>query len=389
MMAIEPGLAATVARLTGRHGAQFYLDIHPIFDENWTGISTVAGALAEVLLRTAPDHTRFFIRHEAVAAEAVRDAVARSSGLYLARDFANGDACDGPLPIARDRIGIGLFPSVKTARGLFDHECSIVHDATTLLTPQYHTLANINHHMASIIQDIGSNSVTACVSQATASDVAMYLPVSPEQLVVAYNGITWPDEQLFAARNAIGGVKVEPYLVILGTREPRKNIALVTSLIETYPDVLDRFRFVFTGKLGWLEEEQQISPVIRRRIEQGRVLFTGYLSNREKAVLLLGAEATIYPSFFEGFGLPILESLAVGTPCLASFTTSMSEVGGDLCRYFDPYSVMDLHAAVLSLQTRRDKGNPEFLRRCQHHVDQFTWDRAADTMLRAIESRLP
>jgi len=140
---------------------------------------------------------------------------------------------------------------------------------------------------------------------------------------------------------------IEPYFLILGTREPRKNVAQVLELIARYPDLLDRHRFVFAGKLGWLANQQEMPEVLGAATQAGKILFTGFVTEYEKYKLLLGAQATIYPSVFEGFGLPVLESLSVGTPCVASFSSSIPEAGGAFCHYFDPLSVTDLHRALM------------------------------------------
>jgi glycosyltransferase involved in cell wall biosynthesis len=99
----------------------------------------------------------------------------------------------------------------------------------------------------------------------------------------------------------------------------------------------------------------------------------------------MGAEAMIFPSLFEGFGLPVIESLSVGTPCIASCSSSIPEVGGEFCTYFDPHSVLDLHRAIGEFKRQRPKRNQAFRTACIESVARFSWTRSALAILGALE----
>ena len=110
--------------------------------------------------------------------------------------------------------------------------------------------------------------------------------------------------------------------------------------------------------MGWLEEQHLLPPKLEPALAAGKILFTGFVSDAVKYRLLAGAEATLYPSLFEGFGLPVLESLAAGTPCVASWSSSIPEVGGALCSYFDPFSAADMQRALREMLARRKAEGP-------------------------------
>jgi len=365
--------------------AQVYVDISPLFDDAWTGIPVVAAGLAQQMLARFPERTRFFFDDTLVRTEAVTDALRRGSGAFLHRDFRTGRAADGTLPLIHGRRAgrpaLGLFPSVKPRRGLFDIECSVAHDFSTLAMPLFHLTANIHHHMQRVIADLDSDDVTVCVSAATLADIAAYLGPRPEQLIVAHNGVGWPDWFAEQAVNEVPLDRVEPFFLILGTREPRKNIARVLEMLSLFPDVMLTHRFVFAGRMGWLEEQQAVPAPLRQAIGAGRIVFPGFVSDYTKYKLLMGAEATLYPSFFEGFGLPVLESLSVGTPCITAHSSSLAEVGGDVCWYHDPFSVTDLHRAVRAVQSGRPKQDPAFRQRCRDRAAAFTWSGMLDRIL--------
>jgi len=378
-------LALVAERLVFDRQAEIYLDIRPLLDENWTGIPVVTAALAEALLAPLGDRLRFFAGSDEIAQSAVWDALSRSTGTFLQHEYHHADARIGPI---RPRGGpsIGIFPSAKLNRGLFDYECSIIHDISTLITPQFHTIENIAYHMEALSADIATNAITACVSAATAADLTAYLGIPPERLVVAYNGISWRKQDVAIASAELEDELIEPYFLILGTREPRKNIGLVIELLNVFPELLASHRFVITGKEGWLQENQIIPPSVQEAMRAEKIFVTGFISDAEKCKLLMAADATIHPSFFEGFGLPMIESLSLGTPCIASCSSSLPEVGGEFCTYFDPYSVLDLHRAILEF--KRTPRPPAYRQACRESVAKFSWTAMALAILGALEEQV-
>jgi glycosyltransferase involved in cell wall biosynthesis len=383
-----PPLHQLADSLINRLNCQNFLDIRPLLDEHWTGIPVVAASLARALIPIFGKDLRFFTTQDEVQPSAVHEALERSTGFFLEYEYHHGNARLGPIRRAPGKRSIGLYPSAKSSRRVFDYECSIIHDVSTLITPQFHMPENISHHMDFLVDDLASNALTACTSHATARDLMDYLGVPPDRLVVAYNGVSWRPHDVQIARAEIDPDSMEPFFLILGTREPRKNIALVIELLVMFPDLLASHRFVFTGKIGWLQEQFTMPPGLLDAVKSGRILFTGFLPDAEKCKLIMAAEATIFPSLFEGFGLPIIESLSVGTPCIASCSSSIPEVGGEFCTYFDPYAVLDLHRAIMAFKRERPSRDQAFRDACVASVARFTWSNTAISILRALEKRI-
>jgi glycosyltransferase involved in cell wall biosynthesis len=361
------------------HNARLYYDLSALREDHWTGIPVVAAGFARALLDTMPGQTRFFSGYDLIATDAVDDALRRNTGLYLDRDIRLGYAYAGKLPVFGGAgMSVGFFPSVKPLRGAFDVELSVFHDLSTLTMPLMHIRGNVVHHMEGIMADLGSNDLVVTVSEASRADLTAYLGVDAAHIVAAPNGVSWPAGFDVAAANAVGAAGVEPYLLVLGTREPRKNILKVFDLLEHEPGLLEANRVVFAGKMGWLEEQHALPRSLEPFVENGRILFTGFVSEPQKYALLRHAQATLYPSLFEGFGLPVLESLSVGTPCVASWSSSIPEVGGEVCAYFDPLSAEDFGRALRSLLARRSQALEAA---CQAHAARFTWRAALGRIL--------
>jgi glycosyltransferase involved in cell wall biosynthesis len=362
--------------------ATLYFDLSALREAHWTGIPVVAAGFARALLDTLPRHTRFFSGYDLIATEAVDDALRRNTGLYLDRDILQGYAHAGKLPVFGGAgMGIGFFPSVKPLRGAFDVELSVFHDLSTLTMPLMHIRGNVVHHTEAIMADLASDDLVVTVSEASRADLAAYLGVDPARMVAAPNGVAWPAGFETAAANATAAAGAEPYLLVLGTREPRKNIMKVFDLLEQDPALLDANRVVFAGKMGWLEEQHALPRSLEKFVESGRILFTGFVTEAQKYALLRYAQATLYPSLFEGFGLPVLESLSVGTPCVASWSSSIPEVGGTCCAYFDPLSAADFSRALRSLLARR---GPALDEACRAHAARFTWRAALGRVLARV-----
>lgn len=166
-----------------------------------------------------------------------------------------------------------------------------------------------------------------------------------------------------------------PYLLFVGTLEYRKNLE---RLVEAFRLVRERrhipHRLVLAGKPGHGWEE--IRAAIESAGMSGCVETPGYVSAGDLARLYRSADLFVFPSVYEGFGLPPLEAMACGTPVACSNATSLPEVGGDAVVYFDPYSVEDMAAAIErvlyspSLQTElREKG--------LRQAAKFTWEECA------------
>ncbi len=215
------------------------------------------------------------------------------------------------------------------------------------------------------------------VSESTKKDLVKRLHVPESKIQVIYEGVDTQffnvnklnDKRIFEDTLKKYGLEKEGYLLFVGTIQPRKNL---TRLMEAYskfikdnPDI----KLAIAGQAGWMSKE-----IYERPKELGierNVMFLGYVELEDLPFLYAGARATVYPSLYEGFGLPILESLAMRTPVLTSNLASMPEVGGDLAVYVDPYnvdSIVDgLHEVV---STSLDES------KVRKHLEQFSWDKA-------------
>lgn len=158
-------------------------------------------------------------------------------------------------------------------------------------------------------------------------------------------------------------------VMFVGTQEPRKNLETLVKAMEDLPDV----PFTVVGPHGWGE------------LDLGRAQRTGYVDQADVAALMAGADIVAYPSHFEGFGLPVLEAMAVGTATVVSASTASHEVGGEACVGVDTSSPQRLREAIVELLAdgaRRD----ELVRRGIERAANFRWDHAATRTIEVYRS---
>ncbi|WP_434309598.1 glycosyltransferase family 4 protein [Hominifimenecus sp. rT4P-3] len=237
-----------------------------------------------------------------------------------------------------------------------------------------------------------ANMVKACkradailtVSEFTKQEVIKYLNVDPKKITVMPLGIRrerfhcgYSEEQVAAAKEKYH--LPSDYLLYLGTLEPRKNIV---RLIEAYGSLKQKRSdippLILVGRKGWLYDS--IFEKIQALHLEDCVWSTGYADSQDVPLLLKGAMAFVFPSVYEGFGMPPLEAMACGTPVLTSNVSSMPEVAGDCAVLVDPFSVESIEEGLQKLID-----DPEFRqelsRKGIQRAETFTWTRTANIVL--------
>jgi glycosyltransferase involved in cell wall biosynthesis len=194
------------------------------------------------------------------------------------------------------------------------------------------------------------------ISRATAADVTAYacehgiaLPSPVVPLPLGTRLIEAPAEAPRHERQPPAG----SYVLYVSTIEARKNHTLLFRIWRRLLDEIPRDRMptlVFAGRIGWLVDDL-MQQIVNTDYLSGRLVVIGDASDAQLAVLYRDCLFTVYPSYFEGWGLPVTESLAFGKPCLASDRTSLPEAGGSLARYIDPDDARGWHDAIRQLIT--------------------------------------
>lgn len=225
-----------------------------------------------------------------------------------------------------------------------------LHDLAFLRMPEVLTRARRVYHRAFTVRSLRRASRIITVSESTACDVTDLLGIGRQRMTTVYPCIDKrfaqpvAEEELQAFRNRQG--LPDGFLLYLGTLEPRKNIP---ALLEAYARLRQltgtRVKLVLAGGKGWLYEA--IFARVRQLNLEADVLFPGFVSDTDQPLWYRAAAAFAYPSLYEGFGIPVAEALACGTPVVTSTVSSLPEAGAGLAVMVDP---RDSEALALALQ---------------------------------------
>ena len=348
------------------------LDIAPMGERQHTGIANVAKHLALEMLSDDSVDARFFMIRGEIPRRTVEQLVELSCGdilWWLARRL---DA-KPTFNVAQERLHIGIFTAVKYYRRLFPFEVQIVHDLTTITAPQTHTAESVAHWQDHLLGDILSSDLVVTVSESTRTDLHDFFPATRKiPSLVAHLASCVRATPLGAAEN-----RLADYVLVLGTLEPRKNVRLVLECLSNYPELLALKTFVFVGRWGWGGDVRGlISDLgLASYLSAGRIVFTGFVEDELRDQLIAAAQLVLYPSRYEGFGLPVLEALGLGVPVLTSYCASLPEVGGDVAYYCDMDSPPALYKALIAIFAEQSDNDFRHKQReaCQVWAQRFSW----------------
>jgi glycosyltransferase involved in cell wall biosynthesis len=218
-------------------------------------------------------------------------------------------------------------------------------------------------------------------SRNTAEDVLSRTEVDPRKLRVVPLAASLPRGTL-DAEEVLARLKVRaPYALFVGTLEPRKNLV---RLVRAYRRVAATglpHTLVLAGPLGWQHEPLMRELALRG---PGEIVMTGRIGEDELDALYRGADAFVYPSLYEGFGLPVVEAMVRGIPTITSTTSSLPEVAGDAAEGVDPRSVRDIARALERVLSDVERAEA-LAAKGRARAERFSWDETARLTLEVYE----
>jgi alpha-1,3-rhamnosyl/mannosyltransferase len=252
-----------------------------------------------------------------------------------------------PLPVL-DWLAAGA--DVFHSSGLTRHPprrarlTATIYDMTCWLMPELHPAANLRagRNFAGILRCAHG---LIAISQSARSDAVRVLGLRPEKIAVIHPGIAAPFFDPGA--EAVAAVRARyrlnrPFVLFIGTIEPRKNIDMLLDAFEALPaSVRQEFDLVLAGPMGWAPA--QTAARVRS------VRYLGYIPEPDIAPLTAAAAVFAYPSLYEGFGFPVAQAMAAGTPVITSNVSSLPEIAGDAALLVDPRSLAELRDALSRL----------------------------------------
>ena len=226
-----------------------------------------------------------------------------------------------------------------------------VHDLTSFKFPNMHVASKGRYYRFFLRASRRRANHLAFVSQSTLGD---YLAMFPRDIATCHVTRLGKGPEFHRDLDPLRLDSVmqkyelrRPFILFIGMLEPRKNVARLVDAFARVAADFPAYSLVIAGKKGWMYES--IFESVRKSGLHERVVFTGFVSEQDKPYIIRGADIFVYPSIYEGFGLPVLEAMASGTPCITSNTSSMPEVAGDAALLIDPNETDSLVAALKSM----------------------------------------
>ena len=263
-----------------------------------------------------------------------------------------------------------------------------VHDMIFKLFPQHQKRLNYWYLNATMPLYCRRAGAIITVSQCSKNDIVQHYGLDPAKITVIYEAAA-PEfappapAAAEAARRRYG--LPERFLIHVGTIEPRKNLRRLVEALQRLRETGLRVPLVLVGGKGWLYAD------FFRRLDELAVRedvhLTGYIPAADLPLLLGAATAAVMPSVYEGFGLPVLEAMACGTPVVCAGASSLPEVGGEAARYFDPGDVEAMAEAIRVVWDDADL-RAEMRRRGREQAARFSWKRAAQETFAVYERLL-
>ena len=284
-----------------------------------------------------------------------------------------------PVPVETFTGAVDIFhspdfvlPPVRRARTVLT-----VHDLSFLTTPQTSEPALRAYLSEAVPRAVARADHILADSRSTKRDLVTHLNADPEKITVVYPGVDPRFQRL--EEPAIAEVRTRyglerPFVLSVGTLQPRKNYP---TLIEAFAR-LSSVDLVIAGGPGWLYQE--IFDTVDRLGMGERVSFLGLVRDEDLPALYNAAEVLAMPSLYEGFGLPVLEALACGTPVVTSDVSSLPEVACDAALLVSPHDVEGISQALLRALTDQEL-RAALRERGLIQAKQFTWQKAAETVL--------
>jgi glycosyltransferase involved in cell wall biosynthesis len=286
---------------------------------------------------------------------------------------------DLPRAMRRDRPDVlhvqytaPLFAGVPTVVS--------VHDVSYLEHPQYFTSFRSRQLRLTVKNTVESAAAVLTPSEFSKEAILRYYAIDPDKVVVVPNAVSSefrPIERHIAQTAILKKYKIsKPFVLMVGDLQPRKNhlglLKAFEELIKAYPQIQQDL--VFVGKETWHAKE--VRKAIERSAIKDRVHLTGFVDDRDLVQFYGACDLMVFPSFYEGFGLPILEAMASSRAVACSNTTAMPEVANAAGILFDPDSTNEMMRAMADVLRSNDL-RQRLERLGGKRASSFTWEKAA------------
>ncbi|GEA30422.1 MULTISPECIES: glycosyltransferase family 4 protein [Clostridium] len=262
-----------------------------------------------------------------------------------------------------------------------------IHDMTYELYPETMDKKNLKRIKSDIHYSVNRADKIITVSESSKNDIMKFLSVDEAKIEVVYNGVEYDKFNKYYSEDEKSKIRVKytlpkDYILYMGTLEPRKNIESIIeafSLFKKENTVSNQnIKLVIAGKKGWLFEN--IFNLVNKLSLKDDVIFTDYIDENDKSIIYNMASLFVFPSLYEGFGIPVLEAMASSVPVITSNVSSLPEVAGDAAILVEPKDIKSI-AKYMSKVLADKKLRNNLIREGHEQAKKFTWESSVEKLV--------
>ncbi|MBL7726438.1 MAG: glycosyltransferase family 4 protein [Dinghuibacter sp.] len=265
-------------------------------------------------------------------------------------------------------------------------QVTVIHDLAFLHRPKDITRSHLLFYKTYTPKFIKKSSRVITVSETSAQDILQHYPAAANKITVAPNAareifqpLTWEQKEAVKAQYTGG----KEYFLYTGSIHPRKNLVGLLKAFSVFKKWQQSdMKLLLCGRMAWKNGEflESLNTYKYRKDVQ----LTGYLPETELAQLVAAAYAMVYPSFFEGFGMPLVEAMQAGTPVVASDIAALRETGGDAVLLANPNDFNDLAAQMMHVY-KDESLRARLIEKGKIQAARFNWQQTAETVWACIQ----
>ena len=294
---------------------------------------------------------------------------------------------DVKVPLALKKIKADVFVSPDGFCSLTTKiaQCIVIHDLGFLHHPEAYKKSHVRFLKTSTPKFLKKAKTVVTVSEFSKTDIVKHYKTHPSKIDVVYNGVKNIFQPVdFSKKETVKEkyTKGNEFFIYVGAVQPRKNLVNLLKAFSIFKKRLQsNMKLLIVGRLAWKNEEfLQLMKAYKYRND---VVLTGYLTEEELAEVLASSHALVYPSLFEGFGVPVIEAMKCNVPVLTSEKTSMEEAGGDAALYFNPANHNDI-AEKMMLIYKDEKLRKSMIEKGRQNAEKYNWEKSADLFWQTI-----
>ncbi len=286
---------------------------------------------------------------------------------------------------------IYIFPNYTSWPLLFSKSVSMIYDLSFEYHSEYVEPRNQKFLSDNVKKTIKNSSRIITISKSSQQEILDFYNLDKKKTAIIYPGVDqstffkWPKDEVakVKARYGIHG----KYILFVGNIEPRKNLKNLLLAYEKLPEAIrQEYSLLLVGARGWLDDE--IFEIIERLRIAGNFIQQplGWVEDKDRAAIYSGASLFVYPSKYEGFGIPPVEAMACGVPVVTSDNSSLPEAAGKSAKYIDANSIDQLKKAIQEvLSINNQSQRQQMIEEGYRQVDKFSWQEQAEKLLNVIQ----